>query len=342
MKRLRLVLFAAAVSVWLPSCESDPKDLTQQRLKVISANIYHDCSSQACGGDNNAPAWPVRREILVNTITSLAPDVIGLQEAYMDQVEWLVGQLPGYAWYGRGRNTDGSGESVSILYRTDTFERTDGGHFWYSDSKFTPGSKWSSIIGDPRMTTWVRLERKDSGRGFYVFNNHWPPGSGAGELVRFEVARLLARSIIEERNSQEFFLIVGDLNTTSGEPSYRYLTGGPCPFNATDDPVRFAQYCGPWSTSPPSFELLDAWQQHGLTGGTRCGNTPAGAPDGMTGARIDYVLVWKPGGKYPIIETVQRAQVGDTCLSDHFAVYALLLLPLHSGASTNDVAGPGR
>ncbi|MGH7468349.1 MAG: endonuclease/exonuclease/phosphatase family protein [Longimicrobiales bacterium] len=341
MKRLCLVFCTASICIWLPSCGSDLEQLTQKRLKVITANIYHDCSSQSCGGDNNVPAWTVRRDILVNTITSLDPDVIGLQEAYMDQVEWLVDQLPGYAYYGRGRNADGSGESVTILYRSDAFDRTDGGHFWYSDSKFTPGSKWSSITGDPRMTTWVRLERKDSGTGFYVFNNHWPPGSGAGELVRFEVARLLARSIIEQRNVHEFFLIVGDLNATSGEPSYRYLAGEACPFKATEDPVRFGQYCNPWSTFPPPFELVDAWQQHGLTGGTRCGNTTSGSPDGNTGARLDYVLVWKPGGDYPIIETVQRAQVGATCLSDHWAVYASMLLPLHSGTA-NNIAGPGR
>jgi endonuclease/exonuclease/phosphatase family metal-dependent hydrolase len=336
-KGIGLIFFAASASIWLPSCGHDQPDQEQRRLRVITANIYHDCSSLSCGGDNNVPAWPVRREILVSTIRVLDPDVIALQEAYMDQVEWLVAQLPGYTYYGRGREADGSGESVSILYRTDTFERTDGGHFWLSDTKYTPGSKWGSFAGDPRVTTWVRLERKDSGKGFFVFNNHWPPGA---ELARFDAARLLASTIGEVRNPREFFLIVGDLNATSAEASYRYLRGESCPFSP-DDAMRFEQYCGPWATSPPPFELVDSWQQLGLTGGTRCGNTLSGAMDGNTGARIDYVLVWKPGGEYPIVENVQRALVGGTCLSDHSAVYASILLPLHSGTTTYDVTAPG-
>jgi endonuclease/exonuclease/phosphatase family metal-dependent hydrolase len=340
MKHFRLLLFA---SIWLPSCSSDPEDLTQKRLKVITANIYHDCSSQSCGGDNNVPAWPVRRDILVNTLVAFDPDVIALQEAYIHQVEWLVQQLPGYAYYGRGREADGSGESVSILYRTDRFDRTEGGHFWYSDNKLTPGSKWSGIRGDPRMATWLRLERKDSRKGFHVFNTHWPPGSDSSTVfVRFDVARLFAQTIADRRNSAEFFLILGDLNATSGEASIRYLQGQDCPFGPNDDPIVFGRYCSAWASSPPPFELVDPWQQHDLTGGTRCGNTAAGSLDGNTGSRLDYVLVWKPGGEYPKIETVQRALVGATCLSDHWAVYASMILPLHADAPANHIAGPAR
>jgi endonuclease/exonuclease/phosphatase family metal-dependent hydrolase len=338
-RRIHLIGFTAAALISLPACDRDPDDRVQKRLNVITANIYHDCSSLTCGGDNNVPDWPVRREILVNTIAALDPDVIGLQEAFMDQVEWLVNRLPGYTYYGRGREADGSGESVSILYRADTFERTDSGHFWLSDSKHIPGSKWSTFTGDPRITTWVRLERKDSRKGFYVFNNHWPPAS---EFVHFDAARLLASTIAEVRNPREFFLVLGDLNATSTTASYRYLRGENCPYTAAEDALRFERYCATWAASPPTFELVDSWRQFGLDGGTRCGSTASGTLDGNTGGRIDYVLVWKPGGAYPIVETVQRALVGGVCLSDHFAVYAALQLPLHTGAATNDVAAPGR
>ena len=49
--------------------------------------------------------WRVAR-----TIAEAEPDVGGLQEAYIWQVDWLVLQLPEYEQVGRGRDADGGGQ----------------------------------------------------------------------------------------------------------------------------------------------------------------------------------------------------------------------------------------
>ena len=87
---------------------------SQQYLVVMTFNIFHDATSPA--DERNIPGWSAaRRDIVVGTIQSAAPDVVGLQEAYMYQVYDLILRLPNYAFVGRGRAADGSDESVSIL-----------------------------------------------------------------------------------------------------------------------------------------------------------------------------------------------------------------------------------
>ena len=59
-------------------------------VEVMSFNIYHDASSE----DKALPGWSGRKDLVIRTMDLNDPDVVGLQEAYVTQVEELVEALP--------------------------------------------------------------------------------------------------------------------------------------------------------------------------------------------------------------------------------------------------------
>jgi endonuclease/exonuclease/phosphatase family metal-dependent hydrolase len=314
---------------WVAACDgSSPTaegPAVQQRdtVTLMTYNIFHD----AVAASQGILAWPERRDAVVGTILSGAPDVLGIQEAELWQVEWLLGQLPEYAAVARGPFVSpdiGDAETVAILYRQDRFQLQESGHFWYSDAPDSPGSEGGDAFGGmnrPRMATWTRLRRAGAptAKGFYVFNTHFAANSAAndGGLARFKSAELLATRIAARSYADEHFFLIGDLNSRADEWPVRYLLGSRCESSATcADPAP-----------QPDFRLIDAWasQHPGDTGtGTRCN-----ASTGADGERVDYVLVWDPAsGGAPEVTESDVVQWGAGCPSDHRPVLATVVLPL--------------
>ena len=165
-------------------------------VEVMSFNIYHDASSE----DKALPGWSGRKDLVIRTIDLHDPDVVGLQEALITQVEELVEALPRYDYVGVGRD-DGhrQGESAAILHRKARFELDESGHFWFSETP-NRASKGENSWGNfyqHRMTTWVRLLEKSTGQGFYVYNLHLNHDGGAEDpdLARWRSVLLLTERI---------------------------------------------------------------------------------------------------------------------------------------------------
>jgi endonuclease/exonuclease/phosphatase family metal-dependent hydrolase len=272
----------------------------------MTYNIFHDAVAESQG----ILPWSERRDAVVGTILSRPPDVLGVQEAELWQVEWLLDQLPEYAAVVRGPfvNPDiDDAETVAILYREDRFQLQESGHFWFSDAPDTPGSMGGVAFGGmarPRMATWARLRRAGAptAKGFYVFNTHFAANSDAddGNLARFKSAELLAARIAARSYADEYFFLTGDLNSRADESPVRYLL---------------------------DFGSIDVWasQHPGDTGtGTRCN-----ASTGADGERVDHVLVWDPAsGDQPEVTESDIVQWGSGCPSDHRPVMATVVLPL--------------
>jgi len=111
------------------------KDCTAP-LRVMTFNLRY--SAAADGNDR----WELRREQLVETIRSSAPDILGTQECLAGQAEFLREALPDYEFVGVGRE-DGrlGGEMCAIFYRRSLLVKLDAGHFWLSETPQVPGSK---------------------------------------------------------------------------------------------------------------------------------------------------------------------------------------------------------
>lgn len=299
----------------------------------MTFNIFHDNHDD----EREIPGWPVRKDLVVGTIKSEMPDVVGLQEALLPQVAFLVQQLPQYDFVGRGRNADSGGESVAIMFRNDRFDLVDKDHFWFSDSPDTPGSKGGNSWGDmslPRMTTWVRLRRKETGKSLYVYNTHLASDGTADDaaLSRWKSVELLVERILDREHPSDYFVVTGDFNATEDKQPIKFVLGETgCAGDACAGPPR-----------QPLIRTIDAWRaKNEGEGGTRCRNDSADDEE-----RIDYIFIWNPVPRAglcdpssglcqpPEITQARTFRWGPSCASDHRATIATFMIPLEANSQS--------
>ena len=257
-------------------------------VRVMTFNIRYN------NPNDGEHAWPHRKERVASVIRFHEADLVGVQEALRGQIDDLEALLPGYAWFGVGRD-DGvaAGEFAPVFYRKDRFELLEQATFWLSETPDVPGSKsWDAAI--TRIVTWGRFRDKTTGAVFFLFNTHF---DHRGEQARTESARLIMTKI--KALAGTFPVVVtGDFNVVPTTEAYRIMAEG-----LTDARDR--------SSTPP----------HGPDG-TYAGFT---VETGEAERRIDYIFVdatvsvrrygvladhWK--GHYP---------------SDHLPVLAEVVVP---------------
>jgi endonuclease/exonuclease/phosphatase family metal-dependent hydrolase len=221
-------------------------------LRVMSFNIRYD---NPADGPN---AWPHRKDWVAEIIENNS-DIVGLQEVLKRQLDDLKERLPGFEFYGVGRD-DGrdAGEFVPLAWRKDRFTATETGSFWLSETPDRPGSKgWDAQL--PRVSSWVRLTDQQTGKRLLIVNTHF---DHRGEQARRESAHLLRRWIRDNAQGQPAIL-TGDLNAMPDSVPYRHIT--------QEDILRDARLAAPEPQGPES-----TWN---------------GFREIVPGRRIDYVFV---------------------------------------------------
>jgi endonuclease/exonuclease/phosphatase family metal-dependent hydrolase len=118
--------------------------LGAETLRVMSFNVRFPSLDD---GDNR---WEFRRDLLVATIREKDPDLLGTQELFYEQGEYIAGKLSGYAWFGVSRRGNREDEHMGVFYKKDKLRVVDSGNFWLSETPETPGSmSWDVSL--PRM-----------------------------------------------------------------------------------------------------------------------------------------------------------------------------------------------
>ncbi len=266
----------------------------QVPLDVMTFNIR---TASGRDGDN---AWPHRKELVVETIERFAPQVVGLQEALDEQIEYLDEMLPDYRWLGIDRGLNGGvglSEATPIFYRYRELSPIESGNFWLTATPDTPPLRRAGgrrRRGGGRIVTWARFYHRETGRQIYVFNTHFTLRRGqsqidSADLVASRVAALPPGTAV---------IVMGDFNN-----------------NAEDSETwRVATARG----------LRDAWVVADETRGPTMTYGAFRPPrDGVT-ARVDWILV---GGPIAVrsAETVLHNDDG-RYPSDHYPVAASLEL----------------
>jgi endonuclease/exonuclease/phosphatase family metal-dependent hydrolase len=230
-------------------------------------------------------AWENRRALLVQTIASEQPDIIGTQELHKFQGDYIVAQLPKYAWFGIDRRGGHADEHMGIFYRRDRLRVLSSGNFWLSDTPRVPGSiTWKHLY--PRMVTWALMQTRSNGRRFYFFNTHLPYRPEDSE-ARLQGARLLS-SRIAQLTKGSSVIVAGDFNTEPNGPVHALLTR-----RMIDVRVAAPKREGPDGT------------YHAF--------------GGKADRRIDWILA---RGFTPLRAKTVTARQGDLYPSDHFPVTA--------------------
>ena len=169
-------------------------------FRVMTFNIRNGLA------DDGSNSWEHRRHLTAQVIRDSNADIIGLQEVFEFQLEYLKGELPEYAFYSVGREDgDNHGEQCSILWRADIFHPFDLKTFWLSDTPNIPNSKtWGNRI--TRICSWLGIDE-----GFYFYNTHWDHESAE--------ARIKSAEMIAGRGlSSVPWIVVGDFNAEPNSP----------------------------------------------------------------------------------------------------------------------------
>lgn len=152
--------------------------------------------------------WQNRKGAVVEMLNTVRPDVFGVQEALVSQVDYLDSAMVDYSFVGVGRD-DGvcAGEYAAIYYRTDMFDVVADGHFWLSETPNVPGLGWDAVC--TRIATWAKLKIKASGKEFLVMNTHF---DHVGLAARNN-SGLLILNKIEELGGDVPAVLMGDFNS---------------------------------------------------------------------------------------------------------------------------------
>jgi endonuclease/exonuclease/phosphatase family metal-dependent hydrolase len=247
-------------------------------LRVMTFNVRQPDASDGPNG------WRQRRDLLVDTILENDPDVIGTQELFRVQAEYITKRAPQYAWFGSGRFGTHEDNHVGIFYKRDRIRLLAHGDFWLSETPETPGSSSWDIIR-PRQLTWGALEADGVGC-FHVLNTHFPYRAVEQEARRKTALLIKARMGRMPRLAPA--ILMADFNSPAGGDVYQLLC----------DDLRDA-WCTAAARTGPEGTL------HGF--GTR-------VPD----RRIDWIL-YRGFWRVLAAETITRSRDG-RYPSDHFPV----------------------
>lgn len=196
-------------------------------LKVVSFNIVVSNYETENG-------WNGRKGAIVNFIKEEIPDVVGLQEATYMQIEYILSQLPDYAYYGVSRDTGKAGdrgEYTAIIYNKLTIEPLQQGEFWLSPTPERPSRSWNDEVQtkiEPhpgamkynRVCTWMQLKHKPSKKEFYHFNTHLEFGYHAdanlGQTAREKGVELIVERMKQMVAEDGAVILTGDMNQVTG------------------------------------------------------------------------------------------------------------------------------
>ncbi len=213
-----LISLALLISTaeWLPALSAPLSAASASRAKRTTVTLL-DWNIQV-GSDAGMfrNQWKRRKNGVSLLLSREKADIMCLQEALKEQIDFIQSQVPGYSYVGVGRD-DGKkeGEHCAIFY-SKRFEVLDQGTFWLSDTPDSCENTWDAIF--KRICTWVRFRDLTTGNKFCVFNTHFPLIPEARDKA---VKLLLQRRITEcPRGS---VILTGDFNCQPGSGPWRAI-----------------------------------------------------------------------------------------------------------------------
>lgn len=173
-----------------------------QEMRLITYNIKNDYQKD---GENN---WLSRRDAMIALFKHYNPAVFGIQEALENQVAFIENSLPGYKYFGAGRD-DGKaqGEYCAVFYDTTQFELKKDSTFWLSDTPQVISKGWDAAL--PRICTYGLLRSKKTDQYLWVFNTHF---DHIGAKARENSAKKIVEHINSINQKNYAVVIMGDLN----------------------------------------------------------------------------------------------------------------------------------
>ena len=189
-------------------------------LHVMTYNVRRPIRNLRPGSPDR---WARRKWLMRRILAAELPTVLGLQEAFADQVHFVAESLGAhYRWVGLGRNASGEGERCAVFYDSGRLILSEWKQRALSATPDTPGSRsWGNIT--PRVVVIAHFTDATTGRRLIVFNFHFDHVSRRSRLTSARMIRQLA--ITEHAGDPEASIVVmGDINADADSMVHRRLT----------------------------------------------------------------------------------------------------------------------
>ena len=204
----------------------------EKTMNIATYNIRYDNRGDSVAGNG----WLQRCSVIAGQILFHDFDIFGTQEGLHHQLEDLKRMLPGYDYFGVGRD-DGqqAGEYAAVFYKTSKFEVLSNGDFWMSTITDRPNRGWDAAL--PRICTWGEFREINTGFRFMCFNLHM---DHRGVEARRESCKLILEKI-REMDDGTPVILMGDFNVDQNNESYVLLNTSGILRDAYDlSPIRYA------------------------------------------------------------------------------------------------------
>lgn len=159
-----------------------------------------------------------RNSRILDKITSVMPDIFGLQEALSVHNDYisdnLVDTYDSVITYRSDTSKLPPAESTAVYYKKDKFELLDSGTFWLSETPEVMSKGWDA--GNYRICTYVKLKIKATDKVFCFYNTHLDFGAIS---VPESVDLILSRIDFDYP-----CILVGDFNFQSYTDYYQTIT----------------------------------------------------------------------------------------------------------------------
>ena len=183
-------------------------------LRVMTYNIRYKNTIDGING------WEYRKDKVAALIQYHEADIVGVQEADVDQLRDMGKRMPGYKWYGVPSAEGNDGEYTAIFF-SSRFAVRDSGTFWLSEHSHKANSKsWDSFY--PRIVSWRKFQDSQSGVEFFFFNTHF---DHRGKVARYKAAEV-ARKQIGLIAGDRPVIFTGDFNTRDTSSAYQKIVEG--------------------------------------------------------------------------------------------------------------------
>jgi len=266
-------------------------------LKVMTFNIRWQ--GQDYDGEYHDSGFSNRKPLILDVLTQYGADIIGLQEASIEQRATLASELNEFGMFPK---PTAAGDEC-ILYRLDRFDLRYSGHEYLRREPEIAGTN----IG-VRDFVWINLQDRISGRRFYVLNLH---ADGRSSERGRQLDGILIGEWIRKREFADPVILTGDFNGRPEQPRYLYLTGQ----------KAYTDEAGATVSMPmPMLDTFAVANPHAEYTGT----TNPGYSGRKNSNQIDFVFV--PRGSTVIGSDIIYYHAGGSYPSDHFPLLSEIVL----------------
>jgi len=186
-----------------------------QEINVITYNIRFD------NPDDGENRWDLRKENLVQLLRGYDPDIFGIQEGLLHQVNFIDSALVDYNYLGQGRD-DGknAGEFCALFYKESVVTLLKQGFFWLSETPDIPSVGWDAALN--RICVYGLFEYGKTNHRFWVFNTHL---DHMGKLAREKSAEMIVARAAEMNTEHLPIILLGDFNLEPGSEALSPVIG---------------------------------------------------------------------------------------------------------------------